>query len=88
MARSYAPLPMVASVPMTPIFLVLVAAAAARAPGSSTPMTGSGNSRFTASRLMADAVLQATTSILISWDRRNCVFSKLYRVTVSADRMP
>ena len=62
---------------MPPIFLVPVAAAAARAPGSSTPMTGRGNSFFTASRLMADAVLQATTSILISCDSRNWVFSKL-----------
>ncbi len=76
-AFSYAPLPIVASVPITPTFRVLVARTAARAPGSSTPMTGKGNSFFTASRLTAVAVLQATTSILISCASRNCVFSKL-----------
>jgi hypothetical protein len=68
---------MVASVPMMPILRVFVAATAARAPGSSTPITGSGYSFFTASRLTAVAVLQATTSILISWDSRKFVFSKL-----------
>jgi len=68
---------MVASVPMTPTVPVFVAEAAARAPGPSTPMIGSGNSFFTALRLTADAVLQATTSILISCWRRNRVFSKL-----------
>ena len=39
-----------------------VARHAAAAPGSSTPMTGTGaNSRVSASRAMADAVLHATT---------------------------
>ena len=78
----------VASVPMTPILFFFVAAAAAFAPGSITPTTGTGNVLRTASRLTDDAVLQAMTSILISLAERNLVFSKEYLVTVSGERMP
>ncbi len=78
----------VASVPITPTFLNLVQDTAAFAPGSITPITGIEVVFCIDSRLTADAVLQATTSILIFFEKRNLAFSKEYLVTVSGDLIP
>ena len=53
----------VAFVATTPTRLFLVACAAARAPGSTTPMTGTGNVLCACANPAAVAVLQAMTTI-------------------------
>ncbi len=51
---------------MTPTLRFRVAIDSDRTPGSITPITGTGNSRRSASRPAAAAVLQATTTSLTS----------------------
>src|SRR3989338_247425 len=85
---SYAPLPIVALVPITPILPFLVFAIASLAPGSITPMIGSENLSFNASRLKEDAVLQATTAILTSKSCKKLILSIENFVIVSLDFVP
>jgi hypothetical protein len=73
----YAPLFTVPAVPMTPIRPVRVAFAAARAPGSITPIAGTGAALRSSSRLCAVAVLHATTTIFTSRPSRNARISLL-----------
>jgi hypothetical protein len=56
---------------------VVVALTAARAPGSTTPTTGSGSSSRSTESAWAVAVLQATTTALTPWSRRKSVISRL-----------
>ena len=56
---------------------VLDFAAAARAPGSMTPTTGTAQRSRSASSATADAVLHATTSSLMPFSSRNSAFSRL-----------
>ena len=62
MAFVYAPDSTVAFVAMTPTRLFFVALAAARAPGSTTPTTGTGKTRRACARPAAVAVLHAMTT--------------------------
>jgi hypothetical protein len=66
MARSYAPLAIVASVPITPMTPRRVARTAARTPGSITPTTGSSAARVISSMALTSTELHATTSIFTS----------------------
>jgi hypothetical protein len=61
---------------MTPMRPPRVAATAAVAPGSTTPMTGSGCSERSASSAWAVAVLQATTTAFTPSSRRKPVISR------------
>ena len=69
-ARSYAPLAIVASVPITPTFRVRVARSAARTPGSITPATGIPLFAVTSSIAETSTELQATTIIFTSRETR------------------
>ena len=70
MARSYAPLAIVPAVPMTPILPERLARTAARAPGSITPTTGTGDRAVRCSSACAVLVLHATTTALTPrWSR-------------------
>ena len=62
MARAYALLAIVPTVPMTPIGPPRDALIAARAPGSITPTTGTGEAARSASSAWAVLVLHATTT--------------------------
>ena len=62
MARTYAPLATVPAVPMTPMRPPDRRRTAARAPGSITPMTGTGDAARSASSACAVLVLQAMTT--------------------------
>ncbi len=73
-ASPYAPEAIVASVPITPTRSRL-ARAAASAPGSTTPTTGTGEKLSIDGSARADAVLHATTSILTSRDSRKRMFA-------------
>jgi len=61
-AFSYAPLRIVARVPITPMCRLRVACSAARAPGSITPITGTGNLLANNGSATDETVLHATTS--------------------------
>jgi hypothetical protein len=61
-AFSYAPLRIVARVPITPMCRLRVACNAARAPGSITPITGTGNFCVNNGSATDETVLHATTS--------------------------
>ena len=61
-AFSYAPLRIVARVPITPTCRLRVACNAARAPGSITPITGTGNFFVNLGSATDETVLHATTS--------------------------
>ena len=52
---------MVPTVPITPTLPLCVTRTSARAPGSTTPITGTGKVLANTSRATAAAVLQATT---------------------------
>ena len=78
----------VPAVPMTPTLLRVVALAAARAPGSMTPMTGSGARARRSSSACAVAVLQAITTALTPWPTSQSRISREYRRTVSGDFGP
>jgi len=78
----------VPGVPMTPTRPPRVAAAAARAPGSTTPWTGTGRASRSAGSATAEAVLQATTRRSIPSSRRKRALRSEYWVTVSADLVP
>src|SRR4029077_19611384 len=60
-AFSYAPLRIVARVPITPMWRVRVAWSAARAPGSITPTTGTWKFFVNAGSATDETVLHATT---------------------------
>src|SRR5207247_11244570 len=61
-AFSYAPLRIVARVPITPIWRLRLACNAARAPGSITPITGTENFVIKIGSATDETVLHATTS--------------------------
>jgi hypothetical protein len=61
-AFSYAPLRIVARVPITPMCRLRVACNAARAPGSITPITGTENFSMSNGSATDETVLHATTS--------------------------
>src|SRR5439155_605419 len=61
-AFSYAPLRIVARVPITPTCWLRVVCNAARAPGSITPITGTGNFLVSRGSATDETVLHATTS--------------------------
>src|SRR5205814_4432224 len=61
-AFSYAPLRIVARVPITPTCWLRVACNAARAPGSMTPITGTENFLVNRGSATDETVLHATTS--------------------------
>jgi len=82
MARWYAPEPIVASVPMTPMARS-VAATAAAAPGRITSTTPTGQARSSGSRAAAEAVLHATTTSFGSNPSRKDKSSRANRRTVS-----
>jgi hypothetical protein len=77
MARSYAPEAIVPFVPMTPIPAPRDASTAARAPGSTTPITGIVSSWRRTGSACAVAVLQATTTAFTPSLRRKVVISWL-----------
>jgi hypothetical protein len=62
-ALEYAPDSIVPTVPITPTLRLSVDLTAARAPGSTTPMTGTSKVRWAAASPAAVPVLHATTSI-------------------------
>ena len=69
-------------VPMTPMRPLRLARAAARAPGSTTPSTGTGKASRSAGSATAEAVLQATTSISMPWPaRKRALFSEYWVVS-------
>ncbi len=85
-ASKYALLETVASVAMTPIRACdspFVISTAFRPPGPITPTTSIPIRSRILGNANADAVLQATTSILIPRDARNSEFSIAYRSTVA-----
>ena len=65
-----------------------VAPAAALAPGSMTPVTGMERPVLSFGTAKAEAVLQAATSILMSYLRRKAAISKEYLSIVSFDLLP
>ena len=71
-AAWYAPEAMVPGVPITATWPVFVTFAAACAPGMITPITGMGSAASSAGRATAEAVLQATTSALMSYSNSAC----------------
>jgi hypothetical protein len=77
MALSYAPELMVPMVPITPMLPEREVCTAARAPGSTTPMTGTGSSALSTGSACAVAVLQATTIALTPCSWRKWVISRL-----------
>jgi hypothetical protein len=79
---------MVARVPMTPILPERVARAAAWAPASTTPITGSEVARRSASTATADEELHATTNILIRWWDKKRSASSESRMTAEGDLLP
>src|SRR4051812_17916644 len=80
---------MVPTVPITPTRLLLVTRTAARAPGSITPTSGTSCSNRNRSRAAAEAVLQATTTILTSCSSINlAVISRANSRTSSSGRGP
>ena len=82
-AFSYAPLRIVARVPITPTCWLRVACNAARAPGSITPITGTGNFLVNKGSATDETVLHATTSAFASFCISICANSSAYRCTVS-----
>ncbi len=67
---------------MTPTCPLRVAATAARAPGSMTPMTGTLSSSSSFGMARAEAVLQATTIIFARSASSSPVISMAYRSMV------
>jgi hypothetical protein len=76
--------PSVAITPTTPE----VRSTAARAPGSTTPITGIGSCARSAGSAAAVAVLHATTSIFTPRPNRCRAASSEYRTTVAGDLVP
>ena len=79
---------MVAWVPMSPMASLRVARAAARAAGSTTPMTGMGFSAASRSSAVVDTVPQAMTMALRSKVRRKATSCRAYLRMVSLERLP
>ena len=75
-------------VPSTPTLPDRVARAAARAPGSTTPRTGTSKASRSAGNATADAVLQATTSISTPCATSTRPLRTEYWVTTSGDLVP
>jgi len=75
-------------VPITPTIPVLVAFAAAMAPGSMTPTTGTLLYSLRAGMLTEEAVLQAATRSLMPFPSRNAASSRENLMTVSGDLDP
>ena len=73
---------------MTPTLRFRVAATAARAPGSITPITGTSVEARSVSSATADIVLHATTRSFTPVSRRNFAFSSVYCETTVADLVP
>ena len=89
MACTYAPDEMVPTVPMTPTLLLCVTRTSARAPGSTTPTTGTGISRSSSSSATEAAVLHATTISLTPKSlTRLQANSRAYPRTSSAGLLP
>ena len=78
-------MPEVARTPMRP---VLVAATAARAPGSMTPSTGTSSSTRRRSGATALTVLHATTIAFTSRSTRCLAQASAYRTTVPGALVP
>src|SRR5437868_7817878 len=89
MPAVYAPLCTVDSVAITPTWLrrrpACRFATAALAPGPITPTTSTCKALRIAGKASAEAVLHATTSILIPCAARNLAFSTAYLSTVASD---
>ena len=67
---------------------VVVAATAARAPGSTTPSTGTSSSMRSRSGATALTVLHATTSAFTSRVARCCAHASAYLTTVAGPLVP
>ena len=87
-ARPYAPLRTVLAVAITPTWPLCVRRAAARAPDSITPTTGTSSSSASRGSASAEAVLHATTIAFAPRSIRKWAISREKRVTVSCDLLP
>src|SRR6476469_743321 len=79
-AFSYAPLRIVARVPITPTWRLCVACNAARAPGSITPITGTENFLGSKGNATDETVVHATTSALAFFFHQH--MRQLQRITL------